>query len=951
MSSEQHICIGLLAHVDSGKTTLAESILYARGAIRKQGRVDHGDAFLDTDQMEKARGITIFSKEARVRLGEYQAVLLDTPGHTDFGAEMERALQVLDYAVLVISGSEGIQSHVITLWRLLEKHSIPVFIFVNKMDLPGCDREALMGLLKRELSDDCVDFTDTTEQNFTESAAERSEELLELYLQGQELPVKLIGELVFERRIFPCYFGSALKNEGVEELLKGMETYMLPVRYPREFGARVYKISRDEKGNRLTHMKVTGGKLRVKDLVGEEKINQIRLCSGADYEQVSEVRAGELCAVTGLAASYSGQGLGFEREQEKPSLEPVLNYRVILPDGCDVHQAYLKIKQLEEEDPQLKIVWEERSKEIRVQFMGEVQIEIVRAMIRERFYIEASFGEGSIIYKETIASPVEGVGHFEPLRHYAEVHLWMEPGEAGSGLTFDSICSEDVLDRNWQRLILTHLKERRHKGVLTGSDLTDVKITLVAGRAHPKHTEGGDFRQATYRAVREGLMKAENVLLEPVYDFELTLPAETVGRAMSDISRMSGSFTGPVMTDVSEAGVSGETDASRSEGNVESDTGLLTAGMSGRPEQAYVGMATLSGRAPVAAMQGYQREVASYTRGLGRLRLRLAGYAPCHNTEEVLAASDYLPEEDVENTADSVFCAHGAGFVVPWDQVEEYMHLETGLMEAYERERETDNPDGQAADGKESLHEQRGIKTNDGDLSGEPANEEEKNRAGQRKGKENVIPPSYRAQRKAQENRSTSDFISQEEIDAIFARTYGTTSRKREGWERTGRAGNRPKTAASAKEYVYCPQLHRTVEEYLLVDGYNIIFAWEELSAIAAANIDGARDRLADILCNYQGYRKVTVILVFDAYRVAGHRETVQKYNNIYIVYTKEAETADHYIEKTVRQMAGRYKVTVATSDRLEQMIIWGRGATRLSARGLLEEIERTGREIGEYLS
>ncbi len=895
---QQHICIGLLAHVDSGKTTLAESILYTQNVIRKQGRVDHGDAFLDTDQMEKARGITIFSKEARVQIGAYQAVLLDTPGHTDFGAEMERALQVLDYAVLVISGPEGIQSHVRTLWQLLEKHSIPVFIFVNKMDLPGCEREALMQLLKRELGSDCVDFTDVSDQNFTESAAERSEELLEYYLQGKDLPAEMIGELIFERKLYPCYFGSALKNEGVKDLLAGLEKYMLAVRYPLEFGARVYKISRDEKGNRLTHLKVTGGTLRVKDLVGEDKINEIRLYSGADYEQVSEVTAGTLCAVTGLSASYSGQGLGFEREELPPALEPALSYRMILPEDCDIYQAYLKIRQLMEEDPQLKILWVESKREIQVQFMGEVQIEVVRAMIQERFQLPVTFSEGSIIYKETIAAPVEGVGHFEPLRHYAEVHLWMEPGEPGSGLTFDSICSEDVLDRNWQRLILTHLKERRHKGVLTGSELTDVRISLAAGRAHPKHTEGGDFREATYRAVRQGLMRAENVLLEPVYEFELTLPVENVGRAMTDISRMSGTFSGPEMTDASGGIDGGNPDGAYGQGGAADRSSA--AGTDGRFGAAFGARAILSGRAPVSTLQGYQREVASYTRGLGRLKLRLAGYAPCHNTEEVLAACDYLPEEDLEYTADSVFCAHGAGFVVPWDQVEEYMHLETGMMEAYEQEAPT--------------------------------------------------PQTYRAQHKMKESSSASDFISQEEINAIFARTYGSTTRKKEGWERIGRSVDRP-AAASAKEYVYQPKPHKPEEEYLLVDGYNIIFAWEELSAIAAVNIDGARDRLADILCNYQGYRKMTVILVFDAYRVAGHRETVQKYHNIYIVYTKEAETADHYIEKTVKSMAGKYKVTVATSDRLEQMIIWGRGAVRLSARGLLEEVERTGQEIREYLS
>ncbi len=899
-NTQQHICIGLLAHVDSGKTTLAESILYARNAIRKQGRVDHGDAFLDTDQMEKARGITIFSKEARVRIGEYEAVLLDTPGHTDFGAEMERALQVLDYAILVISGSEGVQSHVHTLWQLLKKHSIPVFLFVNKMDLQGCNREALMQVLQKELGGDCVDFTDTSDQNFVESVAERSEDLLEYYLQGRELPVHLIGELILERKLFPCYFGSALKNEGVKELLAGLETYMLPVRYPHEFGARVYKISRDDKGSRLTHLKVTGGTLQVKALIGEEKINEIRLYSGADYEQVNEAKAGTLCAVTGLTASYSGQGLGFEREEMPPTLEPALSYRMILPDGCDVYQTYLKIRQLMEEDPQLKILWVEQKREIQVQFMGEVQIEVVRAMIQDRFQLAVSFDEGSIIYKETIAAPAEGVGHFEPLRHYAEVHLWLKPGEPGSGLTFDSICSEDVLDRNWQRLILTHLNERRHKGVLTGSELTDVRISLTAGRAHPKHTEGGDFRQATYRAVRQGLMRAENILLEPMYEFELTLPMENVGRAMNDINRMSGTFEGPVMNEIKTDGMT----------------------------------ATLSGRAPVSTMQGYQQEVSSYTRGLGRLKLRLAGYAPCHNTEEVLAAAHYLPEEDVENTADSVFCAHGAGFVVPWDQVEEYMHLDTGMTEAYEREQA-------AACGAAPAMGASG----DGMPDGESAN-----LTGQQNGKQSGVPQSYHAQRKAQEGSSTSDFISQEEIDAIFARTYGTTSRKKEGWERISRSVSRP-AAASAKEYVYQPKPHKPEEEYLLVDGYNIIFAWEELSAIAAANIDGARDRLADILCNYQGYKKMTVILVFDAYRVAGHRETVQQYHNIYIVYTKEAETADHYIEKTVKRMAGKYKVTVATSDRLEQMIIWGRGATRLSARGLLEEIERTGQEIREYLS
>lgn len=851
---KQHICIGLLAHVDAGKTTLAESLLYHTGAIRKMGRVDHQNAFLDTYELERARGITIFSKQAGFTLGDREVVLLDTPGHVDFSAEMERTLQILDYAVLIIGGTDGVQGHVETLWRLLRQYKIPVFLFINKMDQDGADPAEILKELQGRLDEKCIDFTASQPQEeFMENLAMCDETVLETYLEKGEISKEQVRELIARRKVFPCYFGSALKSQGIREFLKGLETYTKVPDYPDTFGAKVYKISRDEKGSRLTHMKITGGSLKVKQVLSgedwEEKADQIRIYSGAGFEAVKEAPAGSVCAVTGLTRTHAGQGLGIEQASGEPLLIPVLNYEIQLPEECDVHQMFLKLRQLEEEEPELHIVWNPQLNEIHAQVMGEVQIEILKNMIQERFGISVEFGSGNIVYKETIEEPVEGTGHFEPLRHYAEVHLLLEPGEPGSGLEFAVSCSEDMLDKNWQRLILTHLEEKAHKGVLTGSDITDMKITLVAGKAHLKHTEGGDFRQATYRAVRQGLRKARSVLLEPVYEYRLEVPSDMVGRAMTDIQKMYGTFQGP---------------------EIEREMSVLT------------------GVAPVVTMGGYQSEVTAYTRGRGRLSCTLKGYQPCHNAEEVIEAAGYEPDADMENPTGSVFCAHGAGFVVNWDEVDSYAHIQTELG-LEETEQET------------ILHTQP-----------------------------------------AQPYKSFDEIrLDQEELEEIFTRTYGPIRRERNAFQKTSRTVTAPASPRKSKP-------KEPEKEYLLVDGYNIIFAWEDLNELAKVNIEGARNKLMDILCNYQGYKKCTLILVFDAYKVEGGQGSVQKYHNIHVVYTKEAETADQYIEKTVHEIGKKYHVTVATSDALEQVIILGQGADRLSARNLREEIQRMKEEIRE---
>ena len=852
--------VGLLAHVDAGKTTLSESILYQSGAIRNLGRVDHQDAFLDTDEMERERGITIFSKQAVLAWKDTEITLLDTPGHVDFSAEMERVLQVLDCAVLVISGADGVQGHTETLWKLLTRYGIPVFLFVNKMDQEGTDCGKLLAELKSRFSEGCIDFgrVETGAEEVIEEIAVCDEQTMEEYLEKGSVAAASIRRLVAERKIFPCYFGSALHLQGVEELMNGICTYQMQKEYPAAFGAKVYKIARDGQGNRLTYLKVTGGTLKVKDVIGEngDKVNQIRVYSGEKYELLSEADAGKVCAVTGLAETYPGQGLGAEKDSELPILEPVLTYRIILPDDCNVHTMLRDLKLLEEEEPELHVVWIEKSQEIHVQLMGDVQIEILQRIIKERFGVLVEFGEGSIVYKETIAAPVEGVGHFEPLRHYAEVHLRLEPGERGSGMQFDSECSEDVLDRNWQRLVLTHLEEKEHKGVLTGSVITDMKITLTSGKAHLKHTEGGDFRQATYRAVRQGLKKAESVLLEPYYEFRIELPSENVGRAMTDIQNRFGKFEAPETL--------GE-------------------------------MTVLTGIAPVSTLSGYQKDVIAYTGGRGRISLTLKGYDLCHNQEEVVAARGYDSELDLANPTGSVFCAHGAGFVVDWDEVEEYMHMERTLDQT----------------GEEGLAE--------------------------------VTLP---------KRRHSSIELTQEELDAIYVRTPDPV--KQNHGQVTVCAKEKDREPGSAYTDPKWERRRREKEgrqEYLLVDGYNIIFSWEELRELSEKDIGAARGKLADILSNYQGYRKCTLILVYDAYKVEGNPGEVMKYHNIYIVYTKEAETADQYIEKTVRRIAKDAAITVATSDGLEQVIILGQGANRMSAPGLKEEIERTLAEVrGEHL-
>ena len=855
----ENIVMGILAHVDAGKTTLSEGMLYLSGTVRKLGRVDHKDAFLDTYSLERDRGITIFSKQAVFSLGNRRINLLDTPGHVDFSAEMERTLQVLDYAVLVISGADGVQGHTETLWKLLKLYEIPTFIFINKMDQPGTDRESLLTELKERLDEGCIVFGKGKNVESLEEIAMTDEAVLDYFMEHETVRNEDICRLIRERKIFPCYFGSALKLDGVQELLAGFEEYMKPFDGKKEFGARVFKISRDDKGERLTFLKVTGGKLVVKMPINkEEKINQIRIYSGAKYEAVNEVEAGGVCAVTGLSSSYIGQGLGVEKGTAAPFLEPVLTYQMILPEGADTTKVLRELKQLEEEEPLLNIVWNPALEEIHVQLMGEVQTEILKTMIAERFHLDVEFGTGKIVYKETIKSPVVGVGHYEPLRHYAEVHLKMEPLEAGSGLVFDTDCSEDVLDRNWQRLILTHLQEREHPGVLTGAPITDMKITIVAGRAHLKHTEGGDFRQATYRAVRQGLKSAESLLLEPWYSFVLEVPSEQVGRAMSDIGQMNGSFEGPEAEDKQ-------------------------------------GMVRLTGTAPASEMRDYQREVWAYTKGRGRITLTLKGYEPCHNAEEVIEEIGYDSERDVDNPTGSVFCVHGAGFLVKWDEVPEYMHIKEDFL--------AEKP---GIEQDEVMAVQMGNHCN---YSG-----------------------GY-----------SSSYDDDPELLTIMEREFGSKQKERDRY------------SSYRKQTVSTPVRHTTVikenepkKEYLLVDGYNIIFAWEELNELAKASIDAARNKLMDILSNYQGFIGCTLILVFDAYKVKGNQGEVQKYHNIYVVYTKEAETADQYIEKTTHEIGRKYKVTVATSDALEQVIVMGQGAYRISARDFYEEVERTEKQIRE---
>ena len=804
-----------------------------------------------------------------LKLNETEVTLLDTPGHVDFSAEMERTLQVMDYAVLLISGADGVQGHVETLWRLLARYEIPVFLFINKMDQPGTDAEKLLEELQSRLSEHCLNFSqDLQNAELLEELAMCDEDVLEQYLETGSVEEDQIRTMIAERKVFPCCFGSALKMEGVTEFLKILDRFTKTPEYGGDFGARVFKISRDTAGNRLTHLKITGGVLKVKQMLGEEKADQIRIYSGAGYTMVQEAPAGTICAVTGLNSTFSGQGIGNETEAEKPVLEPVLTYRIELPPDCDVHQMLGKLRQLEEEIPELHIVWNERLAEIHAQVMGEVQIEILKSLIHERFCEWVEFGAGNIVYKETIRSTVEGVGHFEPLRHYAEVHLLLEPAEPGSGLQIGTVCGEDTLDRNWQRLILTHLLERKHPGVLTGSEITDMKITLVKGRAHIKHTEGGDFRQATYRAVRQGLKKAESVLLEPVYAFRLEIPSESTGRALNDIQRMYGSFEPPEM-----------------EGD----------------------MTVITGTAPVVTMRDYQKEVTAYSRGRGRVFCTLKGYEPCHNAEEVIASIGYDSEADVENPTGSVFCAHGAGFVVPWNEVEDHMHLEYTL----------ENPE-----------EESDLAESAADRSGGVSSVQKAKKASDR------VPMAASLQEA-------------KELEEIFTRTYGKVERKRAGFERR----TRPVTSSSGigdPKYAKSNRPKEPQEEYLLVDGYNIIFAWDDLNELARYNIESARGKLMDILSNYQGYKKMTLILVFDAYKVKGNQGEVGMYHNIHVVYTKEAETADQYIEKTVHRIGHNGNVTVASSDGLEQIIIMGQGAARISARGFKDEIASAKQQMRE---
>ncbi|MBQ8589178.1 MAG: TetM/TetW/TetO/TetS family tetracycline resistance ribosomal protection protein [Firmicutes bacterium] len=857
--------VGILAHVDAGKTTLSEAILYRCGIIKKQGRVDHQDAFLDNNAMERERGITIFSKQAVLPLSDdLEVILLDTPGHVDFSTEMERTLQVLDYAILVISGTDGVQSHTQTLWKLLEHHNIPTFLFINKMDLTGADRDAVMRDLQTRLNDGCIAFPDDVfsetnipgNDDFLESVAMRDESLLNHYLDQATVPASAVTALIASRKLFPCFMGSALKMDGVNSFIAALQRFIHPPQYGEAFAAKVYKIGRDAQGNRLTYMKITGGTLKVKDILKsgpderepwEEKVDQIRIYSGLKFQAVDRIEAGAVCAVTGLTRTVVGQGLGEETASLPPQLTPVMTYQVLLNNSSDYQGAYLKLKQLEEEDPQLHITWNSIFKEIHIQPMGLVQLEILKRMILERFQLDVDFGSGNIVYRETIAAPVEGIGHFEPLRHYAEVHLLLEPAKRGSGLHFTTNCSTDHLDLNWQRLIMTHLLEKEHLGVLTGSPITDMRITVVAGRAHTKHTEGGDFRQATYRALRQGLRQASSILLEPWYQFRLEVPSAAVGRAMTDLQRMNGTFDPP---------------------ETQGEFSILT------------------GTAPVATMRDYMSEVTAYTRGEGRIFCTVDGYKPCHNQEEVIRARKYDPDADLDNPCDSVFCSHGAGVIVKWDQVREHAHVDSGLR-----------------------------------WNTPVENEQERATS--------VRTISYSGTAKEDE-----------ELMKIFEKTYGQIQRK-----------TMPPKMQPLKKIEEPHQLSMEKEaEYLLVDGYNIIFAWDELKSLASDNIEAARNALIEILSNYQGYQSCQVILVFDAYKVKQNPGSVVKHDNIYVVYTKEAETADAYIEKTTYELGKKHRVRVATSDRLEQMIILGHGAVRVSAREFHDDIERVNVKIASLI-
>ena len=896
------LVVGILAHVDSGKTTLSEAMLYTAGKIRKLGRVDHKDAYLDTDAQERERGITIFSKQAVFTYDGMEITLLDTPGHVDFSAEMERTLQVLDYAILVINGMDGVQSHTDTLWKLLKRYEIPTFIFVNKMDMEGADKDAVFQNIRKKLDGDCVDFSSGDRD---EQIAMADERLLDTYLDSGMVEVEDIIEAILDRKIFPCFWGSALKLSGVQELLDAMNTYMVMPAYNAEFGGRIFKISRDAKGERLTYMKVTGGSLKCREQIEgtEGKVNQIRIYSGARYETVEEASAGTVCAVTGLGETSAGQGVGCEQENVFAGLEPVLSYKVSYPEDKDAVVVLRDIRQLEEEEPELHVEFAQETGEIFVKVMGQVQLQVLTQIVKDRFGYLISFGMGRIIYKETLAEPVMGVGHFEPLRHYAEVHLLMEPLEPGSGMQFDTICSEDVLDKNWQRLILTHLEEKEYRGVLTGAPITDMKITVTAGRAHQKHTEGGDFRQATYRAVRQGLMMGECRLLDPEYAFRLEIPTVMTGRAMNDITRMHGRFAQP---------------------EIEGEMSILT------------------GTAPVATMQEYQQDVTAYTRGQGKLSCTLQGYEPCHNEDEVLAASTYDPELDLANPASSVFCAHGAGYIVDWYDVYDMMHVK-------------EDP-GFALAGMEDVLR---------NITSEPTEADEDNRKRMARERQGAGAPVY----------------DEKELEDIFVRTYGSNSRENAAYNKAGfnrynkgvseadwyvkkaaghgksktagaqtlSAGSKTADTGIARPGAYRKQ--KGEKEYLLVDGYNVIFAWDDLKALAAVNIDSARDKLIDIMSNYQGYVGCELILVFDAYKVKQNPGSITKHGNIHVVYTKEAETADMYIEKTTHELGRKYKVTVASSDGLEQLIIMGQGALRMSSRGLREEVERVNRILrNDYL-